>query len=108
MKTLYRFTFPEGTERALIEAQLAMAISSAEFAYGEPAVKLSARYYIAEDKPLCLLEASSPVGEHIVKVFTGFMTRGLGEESFCVERIEGVQSKIAYSSVPSKETGTQT
>lgn len=88
MKTLYHFTFPDGTKKEFIEEQVALAILNAESAFGKPAVRLAASYYVAEGLPECLLEVSSHVGEHIAKVFTGLMMAELGEENFKIEHVE--------------------
>lgn len=88
MKTVCRFTFPEGTNRDLIEAAIASAIFNAECFFGKPKVRLSAAYYMAPNKPQCVIDISNDVGEHIAQVFTGMMISTLGEEEFQVRRIE--------------------
>lgn len=95
MKTLYHFTFPDGTKKEFIEEQVALAILNAESAFGKPAVRLATSYYVAEGLPECLLEASTPVGEHIAKVFTGLLIADLGEENFKVELVEA-QSPVTH------------
>lgn len=93
MRHLYHFTFPEGTEKEFIEQQIALAILNAESAFGKPAVRLATSYYVADGMPECLLEVSSPVGEHIAKVFTGLMIAELGEENFRVELVQEEKCK---------------
>jgi len=89
MRTVCRFTFPEEANRDLIEAAIASAIFNAECFFGKPKVRLSAAYYMAPDKPQCVIDISSEVGEHIAQVFTGMMINTLGEDKFQVKRIEG-------------------
>lgn len=89
MKAVCRFKFPEGTNRDLIEAAIASAIFNAECFFGKPKVRLSAAYYMAPDKPECVIDISSEVGEHVAQVFTGIIINTLGEDKFQVRRIEG-------------------
>ena len=88
MKTVCRFTFPEGTNTDFIEVAIASAIFNAECFFGKPKVRLSAAYFMAPHKPECVIDVSTDVGEHIAQVFTGIMLNILGEEKFRVRRIE--------------------
>ncbi|MCL0035829.1 hypothetical protein M1N82_00340 [Dehalococcoidia bacterium] len=92
MSAVCRFTFPDATDRFRIEAAIASAIFNAECCFGKPRVRLSAGYYMAEDKPQCIIDVSTEVGEHIAQVFTGIMMNTLGEDEFQVRRIEGPPS----------------
>jgi hypothetical protein len=94
MKAVCRFTFENDTARELIEAAIASAIFNAECTFGKPRVRISASYYMAEDKPQCVIDVSTEVGEHIAQVFTGIMINTLGEEKFQVRRIEGPAAAV--------------
>lgn len=87
MPAVCKFTFPKELDREAIEAQLALAIISAECAFGQPRVRISAGYLISKEKPEVAIDVSTKVGEHIAQVFTGLMTRQLGEDQFTVERV---------------------
>ncbi|MFQ5870169.1 MAG: hypothetical protein ACE5JC_09730 [Candidatus Zixiibacteriota bacterium] len=89
MPTVCKFKFPNGLNGETIETQLALAIISAECAFGQPRVRISAGYLISKEKLEVAIDVSSEVGEHIAQVFTGLMTRQLGEEQFSVERVGG-------------------
>ena len=89
MKAICRFTFPEGTDRAMVEVALASAVFNAECCFGKPRVRLWAGYYMAENSPQCIVDTSTEVGEHIAQVFTGMMIETLGEDGFQVRRVEG-------------------
>ena len=100
MKTVCRFTFTKETKGELIEAAIASAIFSAECFFGKPRVRLSAAYYVSPEKPECVIDVSTDVGEHIAQVFTGMMINTLGEDKFQVRRIEGPVEVKGDSSVP--------
>ena len=89
MKSVYRFTFPKKTRRSLIEQAVADAIYTIECIHGPSRVRLGAGYYMARGKPQCVIDTSTEVGQQIVQVFAGLMTRELGEDGFEVRRVEG-------------------
>ena len=95
MPTVCRFEFPDEIEREIIETQLALAIIAAECTFGQPKVRLNAAYCVSpasrveseKKKSKVVIDVSTEVGEHIAEVFTGLMTRQLGEEKFTVDRV---------------------
>jgi len=89
MTSVCRFEFIENTEGKLFEDQLAQAFIVAESIYGRPKVRINAGCYISPQKPQLVIDVSNEIGEYIAQVFTGLITRALGEENFTVERIEG-------------------
>jgi len=86
-KLVCRFTFMDGTKREWIESHLSWVIFNAECTFGKSKVRIEASYFIPDDKPECVIDVSTEVGEHIAKLFTGIMIREFGEEGFAVERI---------------------
>ena len=87
MSKICRFKFPESIDCEFIETQLAQAIISAECIYGQPKVRISASYIFSREKYQLAIDVSTEVGDHIAQVFTGLLTRYLGEERFTVDRI---------------------
>lgn len=85
MNDVCKFKFHEKVGKKVIEKQLARAIETAEYAFGQAKVRLHAGYLAADDK--VVIDASSEVGEYIAQIFIGIMTRKLGEDKFTVERI---------------------
>lgn len=88
MAAVCKFSFPYGPNKVDLESQLALAIISAESAYGSARVRINASYYLSKEKPEVVIDVSSDVGEHIAQVFTGLMIRNLGENNFRVRRLE--------------------
>ena len=87
MTIVCRFTFPDDIEKKQYEDQLAQAFIVAESIYGRPKVRINAGCYIAPEKSQLIIDVSTEIGEYIAQVFTGLITRALGEENFTVERI---------------------
>ena len=91
-KQVCKFTFLDGTKRDWIESHLSWAIFNAECTFGKSKVRIEASYFIADDKPECVVDVSTKVGEHIAQLLTGIMIRELGEEGFAVERLQNRQT----------------
>ncbi len=85
MTDVCRFKFHEKIGKRNIEKQIARAIETAEYAFGQAKVRLHAAYLATNDK--AVIDASSEVGEYIAQIFIGLMTRKIGEDKFTVERI---------------------
>ena len=87
MPAVCRFKFPEGLDREIIEAQLALAIIAAECTFGQPKVRISAAYCFSKEHPELAIDVSTEVGEHIAQVFAGLLIRQVGEDKFTVDRV---------------------
>ncbi len=95
MREVCRFQFPESVGREAIETQLALAIVSAECAFGQPQVRISAAYFISRDNLQVAIDVSTEVGEFIAKLFTGMMIRAIGEDKFSVERVGSQRETVS-------------
>lgn len=85
MGEICRFEFGKTVTKQDIEELIALAIITAECTFGKPKVRLHAAYLAGDAK--AVIDVSSDVGEHIAQVFTGLMSRQVGEENFTVERV---------------------
>lgn len=85
MTDVCKFKFHERVGKKTIEKQIARAIETAEYTFGQAKVRLHAGYLATNDK--VVIDASNEVGEYIAQIFIGLMTRKLGEDKFTVERI---------------------
>lgn len=94
-RRICRFTFGRGTDREPIEGQLARAIEVAEILHGSARVRLDAGYVMSEDGRQLVLDATTTVGECIAQIFTGLLSRRLGEKGFSVERVTAASEQTA-------------
>ena len=85
MEAICRFEFDKSVSKQDIEEKIALAIITAECTFGKPKVRLHAAYLASDNK--AVIDVSSRVGEHIAEVFTGLMSREIGEDTFSVERM---------------------
>jgi len=88
MRTVCKFSFKKSIKRKWIETHIMWAIFNAECIFGKPKVRTGFSYYVSDDKPQCVFDISTDVGEHIARLFTGMMIKELGETGFEVKRID--------------------
>lgn len=86
-KELYRYTFEAGVSMEDIEASLLLALLAAESLHGEAQVRLDAAHFLDPGKRACVIDAGTPVGRDVNRLFAGFITREFGEDAFQVERV---------------------
>ena len=87
MGNVLRFAFTEGGTKDDIEADVALAIFTAECVYGRPRVRMEASYLVAEDGSTCVLSVDGDAGDAAARVFTGLTAARVGEEAFQVKRV---------------------
>ena len=95
---LYRYQFDAGVEMTKVESNLVLAVLATENLYGESQVRLDASHFCDAQQKSCVIDAATPVGRDLNRLFTGFLSRELGEDRFHVERIEHAN---AFQSVKS-------
>ena len=86
-RDLYRYTFVGVVPREDIQASLLLAIWATESLHGEAQVRLDAAHYFDPDRRACVIDAATPVGRDINRLFVGFLRREFGDDCFRVERI---------------------
>jgi hypothetical protein len=86
-KELYRYIFKSDVPLEDLETSLLLAVLSAESLHGEAQVRLDAAHFFDRDQHACVIDASTPVGRDVNRLFVGFVRREFGEDAFRVERI---------------------
>lgn len=86
MACALKFQFKRNITKKFIESQIAIAIITAEATFAQAKVRINAGYVISKNR--AVIDVSSDVGEHIAQVFTGLMTKLVGENNFTVDRIK--------------------
>lgn len=82
-----RYTFEANVPTADVKASLLLAILAAESLHGEAQVRLDATHEFDMIKRACVIDAGTPVGRDINRLFVGFLQREFGADSFEVERV---------------------
>jgi hypothetical protein len=86
--SLYRFRFHERVPKAEVEASLVLAIIAIEGLHGEARARLDIGMAIGGPHGACVIDGRTPVGHDLAKVFTAFLRREFGEDSFRVEHFQ--------------------
>ncbi|MBI5787823.1 MAG: hypothetical protein HZA78_03075 [Candidatus Schekmanbacteria bacterium] len=92
-QTVYRYNFNEKIPLQEVEDSLMLAVLAIECLHGRSLVRLDASFSLDKGKRTCVVDAGTEVGGHIASVFTGFLTREFGEDTFRVERVDGSMPK---------------
>ena len=82
-----RFTFEPGTDAEALEDDFGLALFAASCIYGQPTVRLEARYLVSDDGRRCVAAVSGPADDAAIKVFAGLCAARLGDDGFRVEHV---------------------
>lgn len=104
---LYRFVFVADVPIEEVEATLLLAIFAVESLHGESQTRLDAAHSFDTDKRACVIDASTAVGHDLARIFTGFLRREYGEDSFQVERVGAESMPPAGPEAPVASAATQ-
>jgi hypothetical protein len=87
-ESIYRYQFGEVVPGEEVEATLVLSIFAVEALHGESQTRLDAGHAFDAKKRAVVIDASTPVGRDLNRVFIGFVTREFGPGSFRVERVQ--------------------
>jgi len=91
-QTLYRYLFTAELPLEEIEATVLLALFAVESLHGEAQVRLDAAHHLDKKQRACVIDAGTPVGQDLNRVFIGFLSREFGADAFRVERIHAAQA----------------
>lgn len=83
----YIYRFEKQVQFDEIDDTLMLATLAAECIHGRTQIHLDARFKATRKDNVCWIDADSEVGQHIARIFAGFMVRLFGEQAFKVERL---------------------
>jgi hypothetical protein len=92
---IYRYSFDAEVPTEEVEASLLLAILATEGLHGEAQVRLDAGHCFDAALRRCVIDAGTAVGRDLNKLFTNFLRREFGEDSFQVERLEARETEPA-------------
>jgi hypothetical protein len=90
---VYRYSFSPRVSFEDVEASFVLAIMATESLHGQAQVRLDAAHAVDADKRSCVIDASTPVGRDLNRLFIGFVSREFGQDSFEVERVDSVPAQ---------------
>ena len=86
-KNLYRYVFAEEVNLEEVEAVLLLSVMATECLHGRQQTRLDASYFFDPKKNACIIDAGTPIGRDLSRIFTGFVVLEYGSESFTVDRL---------------------
>ena len=90
---VYRYKFARTVAMEDVESTVVLAIMAAESLHGEAQTRLDAAHFLDPAMRACVIDAGTPVGRDLNRLFIGFVSREFGPDSFDVERIESTPTK---------------
>lgn len=88
----YRYRFAKSVSLEEVESTLLLAIMGTESLHGEAQVRLEAAHFLDKGRRSCVIDAGTPVGRDINRLFVGFVNREFGVDAYSVERVSGSAS----------------
>jgi hypothetical protein len=85
---VYRYSFASSVPFEEIEASLLLAVMAAESLHGQAQVRLDAGHALDGDKRQLVIDAGTPVGRDLNRLFLGFVSREFGNDAFHIERFD--------------------
>jgi len=92
---LYRYAFEEAVCTEDIEAALLLAVWGCEALHGEALVQLDAGHFLDVAERKCVIDANTPVGRDLNKLFVAFLRREHGHDAFKVHRVSEATASAA-------------
>jgi hypothetical protein len=91
----YCYTFDANVPLHDVEITLLLALVAVESLHGETQVRLDAKHDVDADRRACTIDAATPVGRDLNRLFVGFARREYGEGTFRVDRVSAAQFETA-------------
>jgi hypothetical protein len=87
MSIVYHYIFSQTVPVGEIEATLLRTLLTAEYLHGPSRVRLDAAHYLDADEKICVVDATTAVGQDVNKLFVGSLETVFGPDAFKVERV---------------------
>jgi hypothetical protein len=94
---VYRYTFMPNVLVEDIEATLLLALWGAESLFGQSQIRLDAAHFLDANRRACVIDAGTPVGRDVNRLFVGFVRREYGTDSFRVELADAMRPLLAIN-----------
>ena len=85
-KATYSYTFKRHVPIDDVQDTLTLSILAAEHLHGRAKIRLDGWWRLDRQRRTCQIDASTRVGEVIAQLFTGYLSKEFGENSFTVRR----------------------
>lgn len=100
MREVYRYTFSPDVAVEDLESSLLLSIVGVECLHGESQARLDIQHLLDTAARVCVIDASTDVGRDLARLFTGFLNREFGPDSFQVQRVNDRSQVLDSVSTP--------
>jgi hypothetical protein len=87
MSHWYRYSLATDLSVEDFAAALALAYLATESLHGASQTRLDAAIFVAPAIKVCVMDASTPVGRDLNRLFVGFLSKVAGQDAFLTQRI---------------------
>lgn len=87
-RSSYHYAFDPAVAIEEVEATLVLTLLAVESLHGESQVRLDAVHTFDAAGRSCVIDAGTPVGRDLNRLFAGFLAREFGHAAFRVERVK--------------------
>lgn len=91
--TTYQYSFKRHVPIDEVQDTLTLSILGAEHLHGRARIRLDGWWRLDRQRRVCVINASTPVGADIAKLFTGYLSKEFGESAFRVVVANGRVSR---------------
>ena len=85
-ENVYRYCFARSIPPRDIGETLLLSLIAVESLHGHARTRMDARYCFNRKKRLCEIDAATPVGSDLARIFTGYATKEFGEKAVSITR----------------------
>ena len=86
-REVYQYQFSKKVSVEKVETTLVLAITAVESLHGQSQTRLDARHFLDGGKQACVIDASTPVGRDLNRLFVGFLSQDFEPADFHVNRM---------------------
>ena len=102
----YRYAIGPGVPIEEVEVTLLLSVLGVEALYGESQARLDAGHAFDAERRTVAIDAGTPVGRALNKLFAGFLAKEFGAASFRVVRVQSPGQPREGASQPQPEPVT--
>lgn len=85
---VYQYTLGSNVSMQEVQDSLTLAILAIECLHGAAQARLELSHEFDPKQRTCVIDAATRIGRDLNRLFTGFLQREFGADSFSVERVK--------------------
>lgn len=99
LKPQYVYRFTEDAPIEEVGDVLCLAALAAESLHGRSSLRLEGTFLLEKEKRQCVVNAATPVGRDLARIFTGYLAEQIGEKAFKVRLADSTELALVEGGV---------